>query len=177
MKNSMRATRALFLVAFLLTGHLCFPQSNPELDNRNGFKDIRLGARADSVPGARLRKEFTEKDNVHPSQRYDVSNPDYSSIGEVKVKKLELTAYRNLIQTISVVADKDPRLMKALESLYGLATYDAKNNRYFWRGDSLVLSYESISKRELLLEYRSLQVPKLMVKDREKKIDNIADDF
>lgn len=177
MRNSLPGTRALFFIVLLLAAHLCPAQSNAELDSRNGFKDIRLGTRADSVQGARLRKEFTDKDNVHPSQRYEVSNSDYASIGEVKVRKLELTAYRNLIQTISVVTDKDPRLMKALESLYGLATYDAKNNRYFWRGDSLVLSYESISKKELLLEYRSLHVPKLMVKDRERKIDNIADDF
>lgn len=177
MKNSLHVTRAYFFIVFLLAGDLCFAQSNPELDSRNGFKDIRLGTRADSVHGARLRKEFTEKGNVHPSQRYEVSNSEYASIGEVKVRKLELTAYRNLIQTISVVTDKDPRLMKALESLYGLATYDAKNNRYFWKGDSLVLSYESISKKELLLEYHSLRVPGLMVKDRERKIDNIADDF
>ena len=177
MKSSIPVTKALFFIVFLLAGHLCFPQANPELDSRNGFKDIRLGTRADSVQGARLRKEFNAKDNVHPSQLYEVSNPDYSTIGEVKVRKLELTAYRNLILTISVVTDKDPRLMKALESLYGQATYDAKNNRYFWRGDSLILSYESISKKELLMEYRSLLVPKLMVKDRERKIDNIADDF
>lgn len=167
-----------FLTALLaIAVHLLPAQPNPELDSRNGFKDIRLGSRADSVNGARLRKEFTTKDNVHASQLYYVDDPQYSSIGEVKVRKLELTAYRNLILTIAVTTDKDPRLMKALEGLYGLATYDAKNNRYFWRGDSLILSYESISRKELLLEYRSLHVPKLMVKDREKKIDNIADDF
>jgi len=177
MNNSSPLARVCCFIAFLLAADLCLAQSNPELDSRNGFKDIRLGTRADSVQGARLKKEFTEKDNVHPSQRYEVTNPNYASIGEVKVRKVELTAYRNLIQTISVVTDKDPRLMKALESLYGLATYDAKNNRYFWRGDSLVLSYESVSKKELLLEYRSLHVPRLMVKDRERKIDNIADDF
>lgn len=169
--------KTVFIVVWIMAPLLAPAQNNPELDSRNGFKDIKLGSHADSVPGARLRKEFTDPDNVHPSQRYEVSNPDYASIGEVRVRKLELIAYRHLIHTISVVTDKDPRLMKALESLYGGATYDARNNRYFWRGESVILSYESVSKRELLLEFRSLEVPKLMVTDREKKIDNIADDF
>lgn len=173
----MFGIKTVLIVVWIMAPLLSPAQNNPELDSRNGFKDIRLGSRADSVPGARLRKEFTDRDNVHPSQRYEVSHPDYASIGEVRVRKLELTAYRNLIHTISVVTDKDPRLMKALESLYGAATYDARNNRYFWRGELLILSYESVSKRELLLEFRSLEVPKLMVTDREKKIDNIADDF
>lgn len=173
----MFGIKTLLFVAWIMAPLVSPAQGNPELDSRNGFKDIKLGTRADSVQGARLRKEFTDKGNVYASQRYEVSNPDYASIGEVRVRKLELTAYRNLIHTISLVTDKDPRLMKALESLYGLATYDARNNRYFWRGESLILSYESVSKKELLLEYRSLEVPKLMVTDREKKIDNIADDF
>lgn len=173
----MPAIKALFVTVLALGAYCVAAQSNPELDSRNGFKDIRLGTRADSVPGARLKKEFTVKNNVHPSQLYDVNHPEYSSIGEVKVRKVELTAYRNLIQTIAVVTDKDPRLMKALENLFGQATYDAKNNRYFWKGDSLILSYESISKKELLMEYSSLEIPKLMAKDRERKIDKIADDF
>jgi len=169
--------RAAFFSILLLAGQGLAAQGNPELDSRNGFKDIRLGTRADSVKGAKLKREFTEKGNVFSSQIYEVDHPDYSTIGEVRIKKVALTAYRNLIYGISVVTEKDPRLMKALENLYGLSTYDARNNRYFWRGDSLVLSYESQSRRDLLMEYKSLLVPKMMAKDREGKIDKIADDF
>jgi hypothetical protein len=162
---------------FVLGVSVLLAQENPELDKRNGFKDIRLGMSVDTVKGARLKKEFTERGNVYPSQLYDVDDPKYAAIGEVKVRKIEVTSYRNCIYIISVIAEKDPRLMKALENIYGLATYDAKNNRYFWKSDSLILTYESRTKKQLMLEYRSLLVPKVMQKDREKKIDNIADDF
>jgi hypothetical protein len=157
--------------------HSLVAQSPAELDSRNGFKDIRLGTRADSVKGAKLRKEFTAKENVYPSQTYVVEHPEYATIGDVKIKSVELGAYRNLIETITLITDKDPRLMKALENLFGRATYDAKNYQYFWRGDSVILTYKSHSKNSLILEYRSLVIPRMMVEDRKSKIDKIAEDF
>jgi hypothetical protein len=168
-----------YFITLLLTAsvHSLVAQSIAELDSRNGFKDIRLGTRADSVRGAKLRKEFTLKENVYPSQTYVVDNPEYAAIGDVKVKSVELGAYRNLIETITLVTEKDPRLMRALENLFGSATYDAKNNQYFWRGESVILTYKSHAKNNLLLEYRSLTIPRLMVEDRKSKIDKIADDF
>lgn len=168
-----------YVVPVLLTlvAYSVFAQSVAELDSRNGFKDIQLGTRADSVGGARLRKEFTIKENVYPSQVYVVENPEYESIGDVKVRSVELGAYRNLIESITLITEKDPRLMRALENLFGAATYDAKNNQYFWRGESVILTYKSHTKKELLLEYRSLVIPRMMVEDRKSKIDKIADDF
>lgn len=168
-----------YLLSFLLiiAVHDLVAQSTAELDSRNGFKDIRLGTRADSVKGARLRKEFTIRDNVYPSQTYVVDHPDYASIGDVKVRSVELGAYRNLIETITLITEKDPRLMRALENLFGAATYDARNNRYFWRGESIILTYQSHAKKDLLLEYRSLLIPHMMSEDRRGKIDKIADDF
>lgn len=169
--------RILLSIVLTLAAQGLMAQSNIELDSRNGFKDITLGTRADSIRGAKLRKEFTARGNVFPSQTYAVDHPDYASIGDVKVRSIELGAYRNLIESITLITEKDPRLMKALENLYGTATYDAKNNRYFWRGESVILTYESRSRKDLLLEYRSLVIPRMMVEDRQGKIDKIADDF
>lgn len=170
-----------YYIFFIMTALGCcqhtFAQTETELDKRNGFKDIKLGMSVDSVKGVKEKKEFKEKDNVHPSKQYDVEHPDYSTIGEIKVHKIEMKAYRNLIYEILVTTEKDPRLMRAMENVYGPATYDAKNNNYFWKSDSMILTYESRSKRELQLEYRSYLIPKMMVEDRLKKIDNIADDF
>lgn len=152
-------------------------QVETELDKRNGFKDIKLGISIDSVQGIKEKKEFKEKDNVYPSTLYEVDHADYSSIGEIKVHEIEIKSYRDLIYEIRVTTEKDPRLMRAMENVYGPATYDAKNNRYFWKSENLILTYESISKRELQLEYTSFVVPKMMVEDRARKIENIADDF
>lgn len=152
-------------------------QDATELDKRNGFKDIKLLMHVDSVKGTKLKKEFKEGDNVNLSKLYDVDYPDYSTIGEIKVRKIEIKTYRDLIYEIKVSTEKDPRLMRAMESIYGPATYDAKNNRYFWKSEQLILTYESESKKELLLEYKSYLAPKMMSEDKAKKVENIADDF
>lgn len=131
----------------------------------------------DSVKGAKMKKEFTEKGNVQPSSLYEVEHPDYEKIGEIEVRKIELKTYHNLIYEITVVTDKDPRLMKAMESVFGQASYNAKDNFYFWKGETLVLTYESNSKKELRLVYKSLTMPSMMKADKEKKIEKIADDF
>lgn len=164
-------------IFIILTCGLNLYAQESELDKRNGFKDIKLGMPVDSVKGTKLKKEFKEGDNVRLSKLYDVEDEQYNSIGEVKVHKIEIKTYRDLVYEIKVETEKDPRLMKAMESIYGQSTYDAKNNRYFWKSEQLILTYESISKKELLLEYKSFLVPKLMTEDKAKKVENIADDF
>ena len=164
---------ALFL-SILTTSGLC--QDISELDKRNGFKSIKLGYPIDSVQGYKLVKEFKERDEF-PAKLYEVDNPDYKSIGEVKVNKVELKTYKDLIYEIRVVAHKDPRLMKALESLYGVAEYDIKNETYFWKSDNLILKFQSEGKNKLELLYISFGIHKSMKEDKEKKVDDIANDF
>lgn len=151
-------------------------QDLAELDKRNGFKDIRLGTPVDSVRGIELEKEFKER-NEFPAKLFKVDHADYKSIGEVKVSKVELKTYKDLIYEIRVVADKDPRLMKALESLYGKADYDMKNDTYFWKTENVILKFHSESKNKLELVYISPPVHKSMKDDKNKKVDDIANDF
>ena len=115
-----------FVLPILLISIQSFSQDIAEPDKRNGFKDIKLGYPIDSVTGYKLQKEFKEKDEF-PAKLYNVENPDYEKIGEVKVNKVELKTYNDLIYEIKVVANKDSRLMKALETPYGEAEHDAKN--------------------------------------------------
>ena len=163
----------LFLLT-LATSAIC--QDTTELDKRNGFKNIKLGYPIDSVQGYKLLKEFKEK-NEFPAKLYEVDHPDYQTIGEVKVNKVELKTYKDLIYEIRVVAHKDPRLMKALESLYGVAEYDIKNETYFWKTENLILKFQSEGKNKLELLYISFGIHKAMKEDKEKKVDDIANDF
>ena len=162
------------LLSIVTTSGIC--QDISELDKRNGFKNIKLGYPIDSVQGYKLLKEFKERDEF-PAKLYEVDNPDYKSIGEVKVNKVELKTYKDLIYEIRVVAHKDPRLMKALESLYGVAEYDIKNETYFWKSDNLILKFQSEGKNKLELLYISFGIHKSMKEDKEKKVDDIANDF
>lgn len=151
-------------------------QNVAELEKRYGFKDIRLESIVDSVKGVKLVKEFLER-NEFAAALYSVTHPDYSKIGEVKVNGIELKAYKSLIYEIRVKTEKDPRLMKALESLYGKADYDMKAETYFWKTDKLILKFRSSGKKELELIFTSFNVLKMMKDDKLKKVDDIANDF
>ncbi|MEO7991898.1 MAG: hypothetical protein ABI663_20250 [Chryseolinea sp.] len=166
--------RITLLFVFVINGVL--GQDLSELDKRNGFKDIKLGISVDSIQGTKLKKEFKERDEF-PAKLFDVENPAYERIGEVPVKSVELKAYKNLIYEIHVVVDKDVRVMKALESLYGKSEYDMKGEIYFWKTSNLVLKFGSHGKHHLELTYISYPIHKMMKEDKDKKVDNIAEDF
>lgn len=154
----------------------CVCQNLGELDKRNGFKDIKLGSVIDSIKGFKLIKEFKERDE-YPAKLYEVEHANYEKIGEVKVSKVALKTYKDLIYEINVIADKDSRLMKALESLYGKAEYDMINETYFWKTDNLILKFKSEGRQKLQLLYISYSVHKLMRADKSKKVDDISNDF
>ena|SRR5688572_15240076 len=164
------------LLLFSLISVTAYSQNVAELEKRNGFKDIQLGMPIDSVKGFKLKKEFKERDEF-PAKLYEVENTAYEKIGEVKITKVELKTYKDLIYEINVIANKDERLMKALESLYGKSEYDMKNETYFWKGENLILKFKSEGKNKLQMLYVSYGIHKMMREDKDKKVDDIANDF
>jgi hypothetical protein len=168
--------RSIFTITLFLLLVRLFAQEVSELERRNGFKDIKLGMPADSVKGAKFKKDFKEKKEFD-AKLYSVEHADYEKIGEVEIKKVEIKAYKNLVYEITVVADKDPRLMKALESIYGQSEYDIKTETYFWKGSKIILAFRSHSKNALEMVYTSYEVTGMMKQDKAKKVDAIADDF
>ena len=67
--------------------------------------------------------------------------------------------------------------MKALESLYGKADYDIKNDTYFWKTENLILKFQSEGKNRLVLLYISYGLHRAMKDDKNKKVEDIANDF
>jgi hypothetical protein len=169
-------TRTLLFLSIILYVHAAPAQKITELERRNGFKDIKLGMPIDSLEGARFKKDFKEQ-NEFPARLFTVDHPAYARIGEVDVNKVEVKTYKDLIYQIHIVTDKDPRLMKALESIYGKSDYDLKRETYFWKGQDIILKFRSYSKNELEMIYTSFQVLGLMKEDKGKKVQDIADDF
>jgi hypothetical protein len=168
--------RSLFL--FILI-HFFFhtkAQTVSELERRNGFKDIKLGMRVDSLTGIKFKKDLKVNDEFLV-KLYSVENPEYAKIGEVDITKIEVVAYKDLIYEITVVTDKDSRVMKALEKIYGLAEYDMKQETYFWKSSEIVLKFRSHSKNKLEMVYTSPKILTLMKEDKGKKVQDIADDF
>ncbi|MDL5047149.1 hypothetical protein QQ054_14085 [Oscillatoria amoena NRMC-F 0135] len=161
----------------LIVVNLGFAQNDlTELDKRNGFKDIKMTYPIDSVKGAKFKKDISEKGN-HPAKLYEVLDPSYLTIGDVRVSRIEVKTYKNYIYEILVITDKDTRLMKGMESALGKPVYDVRNDTYKWTGRNLSLTFKPASKNELELLYTSYVVHKMMKDDKKKKIDAIADDF
>jgi hypothetical protein len=151
-------------------------QDVAELVRRNGFKDIKLGTPIDSVKGIEFKKEIKER-NEFPARLYEVTNVDYKSIGEVSVKKVQLKTYKNLIYEIIVITNKDTRLMKGMIKSFGEPKYILTTDTYNWLADSLSLTFKNHSKNEIKLTYRCYPVLKMMLVDKGKKVDAIAEDF
>lgn len=166
-------------VLTLLMCFLCawsFSQDLAELEKRHGFKNIKLEAPVDTITGYKFKKDIKEKEEFD-AKLYSVDHPDYKSIGEVKIRDIEVKTYKNMIYEISVVADKDPRLMKALESLFGKSEYDLKNETYFWKTENLILKFKQQGKHHIEMLYSSFVVQKKMKDDKKQKVDDIANDF
>lgn len=169
----MRLAIILFLIGLSAPA---IGQDLAELDRRKGFKDIKLGTRVDSLEGAEFKKDVLEK-NEFPVKLYDVENDAYKTIGEVKVRKVEVKAYKDEIYEIVVITHKDTRLMKGMQKSFGKPLYILPTDTYNWKTDSLSLTFKDHSRNELRLTYRYYPVLKKMQVDKGKKIDAIAEDF
>ena len=166
----------IFIGAYMLISWATMAQDLAELDRRNGFKNLKLGTPIDSVKGATFKKDIKEK-NEFPAKLYQVENEDYKTIGEVKVKKVEVKTYRNYVYEIVVITNKDTRLMKGMEKSFGKPVYILVTDTYNWKTDNLSLTFKDHSKNELRLTYRCYPLLKMMLTDKGKKIDDIAADF
>ena len=164
------------LLAFALLASTLQAQDLSELDRRNGFKSLKLGSHIDSIKGASFKKDIKEK-NEFPAKLFDVDNEEYKSIGEVKVKKVEVKTYKGFIYEIIVITPKDTRLMKGMQKSFGKPLYILPTDTYNWKTETLSLTFKDHSKNELRLNYRYYPLIHKMREDKGKKIDEIAEDF
>jgi hypothetical protein len=166
--------RPILFAILSFSVQILFAQS--ELAKRNGFKTIKLGMHVDSVKGTIFKKDIMAHKEF-PAKLYEVEHPEYSKVGTVQVKKIELKTYKGLIYEILVHTDKDPQIMRGLEKSYGKPTYSIRTETYYWTAkDTLSLIYKGHNKH-LALTYRSNPVIKIMYVDKGKKLEEIAEDF
>lgn len=168
--------RFLLSSTFVLVSTIAFTQDIAELERRNGFKDLKLGTPIDSVKGAEFKKDIKER-NEFAAKLWEVENDSYKSIGEVKVKSVEVKTYNNLVYEIIVITNKDTRLMKGMTKSFGQPKYILVTDSYNWVASTLGLTFKDHSKNEIKLTYKSYPVIKMMYADKGKKIDEIAEDF
>ncbi len=178
--NTIQRTKTIvkpiLLTLLSMTAYVyVYSQDISELDRRNGFKSIRLGSHIDSIKGAEFKKDFIERKEF-PAKLYQTEHPEYKSIGEVPIKKVELYTYSSLIYEIHIYLQKDPRVMQGLEKAFGPSVHSMRMNAYYWKGENLSLIYEGEGK-QIHLTYRSAPVIRMMYTDKSKKTEDIAQDF
>jgi hypothetical protein len=165
------------IISFLLISiNTClWAQNTAELDRRNGFKNIKLGSPIDSVKEAIFKKDFLEQ-KMFPAKIYETRHADYIMIGEVPVKKLELKTYKGLVYEINVFLPKDPRVMQGLEKSYGESTFSVRLHAYYWNAENLSLVFKGDGKK-IHLTYKSAPMLKMMHEDKNKKAEQVAEEF
>jgi hypothetical protein len=169
--------RSLSIILLLvLSAGVLRAQDTAELERRNGFKTLKLGIPIDSVKGAEFKKEVKEK-NEFPAKLYEVESQEYKTIGEVKVKSVEVKTYKDIVYEIVVITSKDTRLMKGMIKSFGQPKYILTTDTYNWVAETLGLTFKDHSRNEIKLTYRCYPVLKMMLADKGKKIDDIAEDF
>ncbi len=66
--------------------------------------------------------------------------------------------------------------MRALEKSFGKAVYVLRTTSYSWKAETLSLTFLA-HKNDIELTYRSYPVYKMMLEDKGKKVDEMAEDF
>lgn len=167
----------MWKILFLsILGLASFAQAQPnvELDHRNGFKDIKLLSKATELKTLQLAGNIKGRE-FHSI--YKAVNGAYGSVGDIAVKDLEVLTYKDLIYEIRVTADKDPQLFKGLEKAFGQARHSVVENKYYWQGDAVKLTFESIGKRKVQFVYHAFGIKAIIKEDKAKKVEDLSSEF
>ena len=145
-------------------------QSVKELDAKNGFQDLILMSDVKQYKHLTFRKSVEdEKYRLETSDLYNGARNHFSDIGGIKIQKVEVKAFQNLIYEIKVTVDKDPKLYKGLSKKYGKGAYSISNNGYNWAGNKVSLEFASSGKNEVQLIYFSNRWQLSLNKEKKKK--------
>ena len=169
---------ACIVVLILCFGAVSLAQSVKELDNKNGFQDLVLMSDVKQYETLSFKKII--KDDLHKLDEaglYNGAKTHFADIGGIKIQKLEVKAYQDLIYEIKVIADKDPMLYKGLSKKYGKGQYSVHNNAYNWSGKKVSLEFVSSGKNEVQLTYFSKPMLAVFKQGKAQDIEDIADDF
>ncbi|MCF6361685.1 MAG: hypothetical protein L3J29_13115 [Cyclobacteriaceae bacterium] len=161
------------ITLLLLAGVFNLQAQNNELDERNGFKHIKLLTKATSYPELKLDKTIDEFNSI-----YTRRTGHLLSIGEIPIKNMTLYTYKDLIFKIEIVTAKDPQLFKGLEQAFGKAKFSVTSNNYIWQGTNVKLSFKgSKGGKGTIMTYSSLKIKDIIKKDEEQKIKDLSNDF
>ncbi len=157
----------------LLAGFFTLQAQNSELDERNGFKHIKILSKVTTYPELKLDKTQDEFNSTY------IRRPGHLlTIGEIQIKDFVVYTYKELIYKIEINTVKDPNLFKGLEQAFGKSKFSVTTNGYIWQGNEVKLSFKTTKGgKETIMVYSSLKIKDIIKKDEEQKIKDLSNDF
>ncbi len=161
------------LTLLLLVGFFTMQAQNSELDERNGFKHIKLLSKVSAYPELKLDKTKDEFNSTYTRRPGHLL-----TIGEIQIKEFVVYTYKELIYKIEISTVKDPNLFKSLEQAFGKSKFSVPTNSYVWQGNEVKLSFKSLKGgKGTIMVYSSLKIKNIIKKDEEQKIKDLSNDF
>ena len=166
--------RLLLILIFIGFSTFSSGQNSRGLDNRNGFKDIKLLSNVSTYSGLEFSKGIKDKEG---HAIYKAKKGYYEKIGDVEISKITIYTYRNLVYQIEVITLKDEQLFRSLEKAYGKIRYSVASQVSFWEGDKVRLNYQPENGKKIMLSYRAKGINQIIALDKKKAIDSLASEF
>lgn len=165
--------RTLLLISFLI-GSFNLLAQNQELDDRNGFKNIKLLSKATDYSELKFSKDQEEEFKAI----YTRTSGSLQYIGDIQIKELNVYTYNDIIYRIEVATGKNTQLFKGLEKAYGKSKFAVVTNVYVWKGDKVALTFASEKGgKRVVMNYTTPEIKEIIKEDKEKKIQALSDDF
>lgn len=162
------------LTITLLTLSISLVAQNPELDKRNGFKNIKLLSNATDYTELKFSKEQEEENKAI----YTRTSGSFQLIGDIQIKELNVYTYKDIIYRIEVATGKNTQLFKGLEKAYGKSKFAVVTNVYVWKGEKVALTFASEKGgKRIVMNYTTPEIKRIIKEDKEKKIQALSDDF
>jgi hypothetical protein len=151
-------------------------QSVDKLEERNGFKDIKLATEVHLYEGLEYEEEIPDE-LFKLLTVYKSKKGYYESIGSIKIHDVEVLAYNGEVYKIKVITEKNPKLYSGLKKAFGEPIFSPRGDNYYWSTDNLNLTFGNSSKTKLQLVYTSHVMKGRLKKDKEEEIEDISEDF
>ncbi len=164
--------RLLFFILVISSANL--QAQNPELDKRNGFKNIKLLSKATDYSELKFDKDQEEENKAI----YTRTSGSLQQIGDIPIKELNVYTYKDIIYRIEVATGKNTQLFKGLEKAYGKSKFAVVTNVYVWKGEKVALTFGSEKGgKRIVMNYTTPEIKKIIKRDKEQKIKDLSDDF
>jgi len=163
----MKILRKILLLAGVLIGFASYSQNLKKLDEKNGFRDMKLGMSIDSIKNL---KKIEDSDNLKFYQRLD----ENLIIGDYQVESIVYGFYKGYLSFILIKTKgytNSRGIKDVIVNLYGNG-YQSNQyiEDYWWFANNVQLNYDENSiTNDATIMFKSKPISKQMELDKKEK--------